>query len=141
MWRVAGAALGPLVAACGSHFPAPPLAPSPNEGLIDVTSPPPAAHVEFVPERPRDDAVWIDGPWLYDGRWRWDPGGWVVAPRGAAFAPWRTFRRFDGTLVLAPSTWRDAHGAAIPPPPWLARAEPAHAAQEPETKPEEEPHP
>jgi len=140
MWRVfvlagtAGAA-----SACGGGLPEPAFGPSSGDALVDVTSPPPAAHVEFVPEPPRDDrAVWVDGQWTWDAKWRWQPGGWYAPPKGARFAPWRTFRREDGSLVLAPPSWRDARGQLIPPPPVLVPAAAAHAAQEPETTPVEE---
>jgi hypothetical protein len=134
------AAIAVLAAAapgCSARLPEPPEAPSSPEGLVEVTSPPPAAHVEYVPDRPRDDAVWLDGQWTWDSRWRWQPGGWYAAPPGARFAPWRTFRRADGSLVLAPAGWYDAHGAPLPTPPLLAAATSAHTAPQPETLPEE----
>jgi hypothetical protein len=124
-----------LASACRSALPEPPIGPSPGEALVDVTSPPPAAHVEYVPPRPRKDAVWIDGQWTWDGSWRWEPGGWVAPPPGARFAPWRTFRRVDGTLAFASAAWIGARGEVIASPAVLRPATSARAAQEPETPP------
>jgi hypothetical protein len=120
---------------CGSHLPSPPLSPPrpAQEDLVDVPSAPPAGHVEFVPEQPHDDAVWVDGQWTYAGRWRWEPGGWLIVPEGYRFTPWQTFYRADGSIVLMPSSWHDAHGNVVDAPPFIARATPAHAAPEPET--------
>jgi hypothetical protein len=124
------------LASCGAHLPSPPFAPSrpAPQDLVDIPSPPPAAHVEFVPEQPDDDAVWIDGQWTYSGRWRWEPGGWLVVPDGYRFAPWQMILRADGSLVFVPPSWQDGHGNVVAAPPFLARATPAHAAQEPETR-------
>jgi hypothetical protein len=133
--RATHVALALAALACGHHLPSPPLVAAPIEGpplrgapfeAVDVPSPPPAAHVEYVPLQPRDEAVWIDGQWTYEGRWRWDPGGWLLAPNGASFAPWRVLRLRDGGLVLVPASWRDARGSAMEPPPFLVRATPAN---------------
>lgn len=85
--------------------------------------PPP---VEIVPPRPAaaGDVVWADGGWEWSNeRYRWDPGGWVIAPSGAKRARWVVVRReVDGQLFFAPSTWRDASGKAIDTPKPLTRA-------------------
>jgi hypothetical protein len=88
--------------ACSTHLPSPPLVPvrPPAEELVDVPSPPPAAHVEFIPLQPNDDAVWVDGQWTYAGRWRWEPGGWLHVPEGLRFSPWRIFYRTDGSFAF-----------------------------------------
>ena len=125
-------ALAPLaacaLAACGARLPTPPYAPQLTSALAQVPYPPPPARVETVPPQPRADAVWIDGSWEWRRRWVWRVGGWVVAPRGAAYAPWVAVRGADGTLFFAPATWRDAHGNEIDPPPVLAAAIPAPGA-------------
>jgi hypothetical protein len=115
-WRLAiGAAA--LACACGGSLPRPPLARHPTSALAKVPYPPPPARVEFVPEAPRADAVWIDGEWLWQGRqWAWKYGRWVVPPPGALFAPWTTVRDRDATLYFAAGTWRDPRGARVAEP-------------------------
>lgn len=90
--------------------------------------PPPAALAETVPEQPNDEAVWVDGEWLFQGRvYVWERGGWVVAPQGARHARWRFEFNPDGRLLLAPGTWYDARGVAIEAPePVVPAATPAN---------------
>ncbi len=53
--------------------------------------------------------VWVDGEWQYHGRsFVWRRGGWVVAPPASQFAPWRSWYRRDGRLMLAAGSWYDA---------------------------------
>src|SRR5262249_50216884 len=105
-----------------------PLAPSGQHpgGLssyIEVPYPPPPGHVELIPPRPREDAVWTDGQWNFEGgRWTWQPGGWVVAPAGAYFAPWTTVRLGNGKLLFLPASWYGPDHRPLPPPPVLASA-------------------
>ncbi len=128
-----------LLLGCHPSLPMPPFAAPVQGPFVDVETPPPAAHLEYVPPQPHREAVWIDGQWTWDGEWRWDRGGWVVPPPGAFFAPWRTFRRADGMLLFAEASWRDAHGAKVPPPRVLGPAGATHTAHEPETQTAEEP--
>ena len=81
----------------------------PLSAYAEVPYPPPAALAETVPPRPdRDDLVWLDGEWRYRGRgYVWRRGGWVVAPPAGRFAPWRTWYRRDGRLMLASGAWYD----------------------------------
>jgi hypothetical protein len=101
-----------LLVACSSSLPAPPRAQHPLAAYAEVPYPPPAALAETVPERPdRGDVVWIDGEWRYYGRsFVWRRGGWVVAPQASRFAPWRSWYRRDGRLMLAPGTWYNGRG-------------------------------
>lgn len=138
--RGASLSLAAVALGCRPSLPTAPLVTSPlialaDQVLVDVPVPPPPAHEEFIPPQPGEDAVWVDGQWFWDGRWRWEHGAWVLPPPGAAFSPWRTFRRTDGTLVFAGASWRDAHGNRIPNPRVLASAWPGHTAEEPETQP------
>jgi hypothetical protein len=95
----------------------------PRSALFEVPYPPPPGRVESVTQRPRPDAVWIDGQWSFEARsWRWQQGGWVIAPAGARFAPWATVRSADGRLFFAPATWYARNGAELPPPPVIAPA-------------------
>src|SRR5579859_6119694 len=121
------ALVGPMVlgltASCGSSLRGPPAAVQPGDAFAEVPYPPPAAKVEYVPERPRSDARWVDGQWRWeDGRWRWERGGWYLVPRGIGFARWETRRTPDGRLIFAPATWREKDGGEAPVPPLLARA-------------------
>lgn len=127
------ASLVSLVSACASSLPTPVLGTHPPgcAAFVEVPHPPPPARVEMIPERPRDDAVWVDGEWVWRGRrWEWDPGGWVIPPEGGVFAPWVLVRRDDGSLYHARSRWFDREGKPLRRPP---RIEPG------QTEPVEEP--
>jgi hypothetical protein len=107
-----------LLSSCGSRIPEPHASAHPTDALVEVDYPPPPARVEFVPDPPSDDAVWVKGEWLWSGRrWSWRPGVWVVPPAGAGFARRVLVRRSDGKLFFAPGTWRDKQGREIPAPP------------------------
>ena len=110
-----------LTIACASRLPEPEAAEVPAHAFVEVPSFPPPARVEIVPNRPRRDAVWIDGEWEWDGRqWSWKCGRWVAMPGRLFYARWALVRRKDGTLLLAPGVWRDAVGRDTAPPPVLA---------------------
>ncbi|HEX3596090.1 MAG TPA: YXWGXW repeat-containing protein [Polyangiaceae bacterium] len=84
---------------------------------MEVPFPPPPARVEFIPDKPRSGAVWVDGEWSWTGRrWAWNYGKWVVPPETATFSPWRTVRSDDGTLLFVAGIWHDAKGTEIPDP-------------------------
>src|SRR3954469_19970731 len=97
------------IVACGARaLPHPEYVAHPQRALVEVPYPPPPARVEFVPARPADDAVWVDGEWVWRGRrYAWKPGRWVMAPSDAKFSPWTSVRDREGTLYLAKGTWRD----------------------------------
>lgn len=94
---------------CGSALPAPATTEHPLSAYVEVPYPPPAALAETVPPKPdRSDVVWLDGEWRYRGRsFVWRRGGWVVPPPAGRYAPWRSWYRRDGRLMLAPGTWYD----------------------------------
>jgi hypothetical protein len=104
--------------ACGAQrLPAPAYVGHPSGALVQVPYPPPPARVEFVPDAPDDDAVWVDGEWVWQGRrYAWKPGRWVRAPANASFAPWTSVRDEMGTLYLAEGAWRDAKGNEVGAP-------------------------
>lgn len=114
----ASVALAAGMLACGSRrLPPPRWVSQPTSALVQVPYPPPPARVEFIPDQPRDDAVWIDGEWVWQGRrYAWKPGRWVVPPPNAAFAPWTAVRDRLGTLYLAQGTWRAPGGGEVAPP-------------------------
>lgn len=108
---------------CASSIPHPPYVAQTTSALVEVDRPPPPARVEVLPARPAPRSVWIDGEWVWRrGRWAWLVGRWVLAPRGARFSPWAYVRGPDGTLWVAPGTWRDDRGVAVEAPRPLARA-------------------
>src|SRR5689334_3320659 len=60
---------------CSSSLPHPTYTPQPQSALVEVAFPPPPARPEIVPDKPSDDAVWIDGEWAWRGRrWAWRSG-------------------------------------------------------------------
>jgi len=111
------------LAACRRSLPHPPYAQHPSSALQPVTSPPPPARPETIPEQPSDDAVWLDGEWIPSGRrWSYRPGRWVVPPAGAVYCPWTITRGEEGVLYHASGTFRDAQGQELDEPPPLAGA-------------------
>jgi hypothetical protein len=113
-----------LVLGCSSRLPAPEHVRHAREAFVPVPYPPPAALAETVPRRPESgDPVWVDGEWAFHGRmYVWQRGGWVRPPPGARFAPWRALYRRNGRLLLAPGTWYDGSGNALPRPEVIAPA-------------------
>jgi hypothetical protein len=107
-----------VLGGCSSRLPAPEYVRHVREAYVPVPYPPPAGLAETVPPPPeRGDAVWIDGEWVFHGRtYVWQRGGWVRPPPGARFAPWRALYRRNGRLLLAPGTWYDGSGNALPRP-------------------------
>jgi hypothetical protein len=108
-----------LALACSSSLPTPETKAHPSQAtkFVDVPYPPPAAHVEIVPPKPREGAVWVDGEWTWQGRqWAWELGGWVMPPPNAYFSPWIVFRQKDGKLVFAPGSWHREDGQPLPKP-------------------------
>ena len=110
--------------ACGSTLPEPPTGPHPINEYVEVPYPPPAAAAEIVPPSPRADAVWVDGQWIWRGRYYvWQRGGWVVPPDSAYFAPWQKYYTADGTLYFADGAWRRSKDRArIVNPPFVRSA-------------------
>lgn len=100
---------------CSSSLPHPEWAQVDASDYVEVASSPRPAPVEFVPQRPRSDALWVDGSWEYVGeRYVWKSGTWAIVPRGLRRARWLLVRRKeDGQLFFAPSTWKDAAGKTV----------------------------
>lgn len=112
-----------LLCACGSSLPVPARTEHPESAFVEVPYPPPAALVEVVPARPQGDAVWVDGAWVWRGRYYvWQRGGWVLPPKGSAYAGWQAQLAEDGRLLFAPGTWYDAAQQPLDPPTRLATA-------------------
>lgn len=113
--------------ACGSgRLPTPSYTGQPQQALVQVPYPPPPARVEFVPEQPAGDAVWIDGEWVWQGRrYAWKPGRWVKPPGNGSFAPWAAVRDPMGALYVAEGSWRDGKGNEIAAPAPIKTAKPS----------------
>ena len=128
---------GSVFAACSKNIPHPPYTGQPTGALVEVDYPPPPARVEFVTDKPSDDAVWLNGEWMWTGRrWGWKPGGWVIPPQGVKYARLTLVRRNDGRLFAAPGTWRDADGGEVNGPELLqSSSEKTSAVVDPEGDP------
>jgi hypothetical protein len=103
---------------CSGSLPQPDRTRHTRDTYLPVPYPPPAGLAETVPPPPeRDGAVWIDGEWVFHGStYVWQRGGWVYPPPGARYAPWRALYQKNGRLWLAPGTWYDENGNALPLP-------------------------
>lgn len=116
--------LASTVLACGGSLPAPERAIHRHDAFIEVPYPPPAALVEVVPEPRPAGAVWVDGNWVWRGRYYvWQRGGWMKEIAGLAYADWQVRLANDGRLLFAKGTWYDPQREPAPAPP-VAR--PAH---------------
>ena len=111
------------MSACGSTLPEPVPA---NRGRPDyrvVPSEPPPALLELVPSAPRDDAVWVDGAWTYDGRhWVFERGGWAVLPFDYRRLPSALVFTSDGHILYAAPSWVNPQGRRVPAPSLLLPA-------------------
>lgn len=58
----------------------PPSAASAPPAQIVVASPPPPPRVETVVVAPGPGYVWVDGEWIWNGRWVWVAGHWLAPP-------------------------------------------------------------
>jgi hypothetical protein len=104
-----------FVAGCGASIPRPTFVQVDAADYIEVPFQPPTPPPEYIPPRPRKDAVWINGTWEWrTRRYLWRYGSWVVLPRGATYAQWTVVRRKgDGQVFFAPSSFRDASGKKL----------------------------
>jgi hypothetical protein len=79
------------------------------EVAVVVPYPPPPGKIEIILDRPSNlkHPVWIDGEWTWKGRrWEWTDGTWQEN-RDGWYAPAKTVRISDGTLVQYPGIWRN----------------------------------
>jgi hypothetical protein len=123
--------------ACSGSLPTPPHAVHPSRAFVEVPYPPPAALVEVVPDPPEQEgSVWVDGYWVWRGRYYvWQRGGWLVPPENAAYATWLAVLAKDGRLLFAPGAWYDSAQRQLPVPQFLsvARTPPNQTTAETET--------
>lgn len=114
--------------ACGKSVPSPKYTSHPTSALIQVPYPPPPARAEAVPDVDTDNAVWIDGEWVWQTRrYAWRAGRWVIPPSGAKFAPWTSVRDKSGTLFFANGVWRSGDGHEVTEPPPVVKGTPRGA--------------
>jgi hypothetical protein len=107
---------------CSSSLPLPPEAKHPARAFIEVPYPPPAALVETVPEAP-EGCVWVDGHWIWRGRYYvWQRGGWLRPPPEAGYATWQSVFSRDGRLLFAPGAWYDKSSRQLAAPELVAVA-------------------
>lgn len=120
---------------CSSGLPGPDIAVHPGRAFVEVPYPPPAALVEVVPDRPPGDSVWVDGHWVWMGRYYvWHRGGWLRPPENASYATWQSRLKKDGRLLFAPGAWYDdSHRPIAPPEPLVVARTPLNQTT-PETE-------
>jgi hypothetical protein len=105
-----------VLQACSSALPEPPRTVHPARAYVEVPYPPPAALVEVVPEPP-EGGIWVDGHWVWRGRYYvWQRGGWLRPPEDAAYATWQSVLAQDGRLLFAPGVWYDPNKRPLMPP-------------------------
>jgi hypothetical protein len=103
------AALALVLGACVGALPVPKTGPHVGEDPVAVPDEEPPGKVEVVPSPPAKlkHPVWVEGEWLWKGhRWAWKDGGWQDAPAGMYYAPPKTVRVADGTLVHFAGLWK-----------------------------------
>jgi hypothetical protein len=105
------AALSLLLSGCVVHErasyrePAPPGSAVVGEEVV-VTAPAPAVIVEPMTVAPGPGFVWIQGGWIWHGRWEWEHARWARPPRpGAVWVPHRYVNR-NGAHVFVRGGWR-----------------------------------
>lgn len=101
-----------LLAAVSGCPPRVPVAPEgSHEGDMPtpVPYPPPAARAEVIPAQPHEDAVWVDGYWMWKGSdYSWSAGRWVRPGPGTVYSRATVLRLRNGELVFYPPKWHRA---------------------------------
>ncbi len=111
-----GACAAPTVPSVAEAEPRP-------DGAIEVAHPPPAALPEFVSKAPSNDALWLDGHWIWRGQsWAWQRGGWIRVPQGTTATDWRVWYEPDGRMLFTESLWFNPDGSGREAPPIVTAA-------------------
>jgi outer membrane lipoprotein SlyB len=79
---------------------------APQASTVVVAGPPPPAPVETVVVTPGPDYVWIDGEWVWNGRWFWVGGHWGYPPYPHAVWVRSYWGRGSHGWSRAPGHWR-----------------------------------
>ena len=77
-----------------------------QSGTVVVTQPPPPPPVDTVVVAPGPDYVWIDGEWVWNGRWFWVGGYWGYPPYPHAVWVRGYWGRGPHGWSRAPGHWR-----------------------------------
>lgn len=109
----------PLAAALATAFGAGctiydcPTVYEPRAVVIDEAPPPVWERVAEAPDKPRGDAVWVEGYWDWQGRWVWVEGHWETGRAGQAWTEPRVVR-VQGGYEYHPGYWRQREVAPSP---------------------------
>jgi outer membrane lipoprotein SlyB len=79
---------------------------APQASTVVVAEPPPPVPVETVVVAPGPDYVWIDGEWVWNGRWFWVGGHWGYPPYPHAVWVRGYWGRGPHGWSRAPGHWR-----------------------------------
>ncbi len=67
-------------AAPGASVPVATAPATPAPSTVVVTQAPPPPQVEVVTLQPGPDYIWAPGYWVWNGRWVWVGGSWMMRP-------------------------------------------------------------
>jgi outer membrane lipoprotein SlyB len=79
---------------------------APQASTVVVAEPPPPMPVETVLIAPGPDYVWMDGEWVWNGRWFWVGGHWGYPPYPHAAWVRGSWGRGHNGWHRAPGHWR-----------------------------------
>ena len=79
---------------------------APQTSTVVVAEPPPPVPVETVVVAPGPDYIWIDGEWVWNGRWFWVGGHWGYPPYPHAVWVRGYWGRGPHGWSRAPGHWR-----------------------------------
>jgi hypothetical protein len=76
-----------------------------NSQTVAAAAPPPVP-VETVLVAPGPDYVWVGGEWVWNGRWVWMTGHWIVPPYSHAIWIGGGWQRGPRGYRRVPGYWR-----------------------------------
>ena len=92
--------------ACAERVRVPEVASHNGDTPVLVPYPPPAARAEVIPQAPSEEALWVDGYWMWKGTtYSWYAGRWVKPGPGMGYAPAEVVRLRDGNLMFYAPKW------------------------------------
>jgi hypothetical protein len=74
--------------------------------MLVVEAEPPLLMQEEISGCPGPDYVWIQGNWVWDGRWVWSSGRWALRPHPEAVWVPGLWSRGEGNWVWVEGRWR-----------------------------------
>ena len=78
---------------------------------------PPPMLVEYPPQSPFDEAVWVGGYWVWEGDWVWAHGRWVAPPRPDYAWVHPYYENRGGVVLFITGHW-SPRGAPFVRPAW-----------------------